>query len=68
MKSNNSILFLVFDIDCYCSDIYKIILEESHSSTLENLLTAFKRVNLPKVDDFIKILHKKLKLNLGIEM
>ncbi len=62
-------LFFIYDID-YSSNHnnYQLVLEEIKSSTIENLMKAFQGAELPKIDDFMKVLHKKLRLNLGIRI
>jgi len=62
-------LFFIYDID-YSSNPnnYQLILEGIRSSTIENLMKAFQSTSLPKIDDFIKVLHQKLRLNLGIKI
>ena len=71
MKYNeeDAILFFIYDID-YSSNPnnYQLTLEEVKSSTIENLIKAFQGVDLPEIDDFMKVLHKKLRLNLGIKI
>lgn len=62
-------VFFVYDIKHSSNpDKYQLTLEEAKSSTLENLMKAFKSSELPKVDDFIKVLHQKLRLNLGTKI
>lgn len=67
-NKENANIFLVCDMDYSCADRFKIIVEDTYSSTIDNLMKAFKGSELPKVDDFIKVLHNKLKLNLGIKI
>jgi len=71
MKLNKSDanLFFIYDIDCYSNpDNYQLTIEDIKSSTIEDLMKAFRGADLPKIDDFIKVLHKKLRLNLGIKI
>ncbi|MBD3184685.1 hypothetical protein GF312_20560 [Candidatus Poribacteria bacterium] len=65
---DSSNYFLVFNIDISCPDKYEIVLQESHSSTINNLLKAFQNIDIPKVNNFIRKLHTKLRLNLGVEI
>jgi hypothetical protein len=68
-NENDANIFHIYDIDhCSNSNKYQLKLENISSSTIENLMKAFQSVNLPKVSDFIKVLHKKIQLNLGIKM
>jgi len=62
-------LFFIYDID-YGSNPnnYQLVLEEIKSSTKENLMRAFQGADLPKIDHFMEVLHKKLRLNLGIKI
>jgi hypothetical protein len=62
-------IFFIYDID-YQTDPNRYILsiEKTKSSTTENLMKAFRSSELPQLDDFVKVLHKKLKLNLGIKV
>jgi len=60
--------FLICNIDCSFPEQYHIISENIYSSNIENLIRAFKRSKLPKLDDFINVLSRKLKLNLGISI
>jgi hypothetical protein len=71
MKPNkgDANLFFTYDIDCRSNPHnYQLTLEEIKSSTIENLMKAFQTADLPKIDDFIKVLHQKLRLNLGIKI
>jgi hypothetical protein len=61
-------IFFVYDIDYSSSEFYKLFRVSMQSSTIENLMEAFRNVELPKIDDFIKILYKKLKLDLGVSL
>jgi len=69
LNKGDANLFFIYDID-YSSNPnnYQLILEEIKSSTIENLMKAFQTADLPKIDDFIKVLHQKLQLNLGIKI
>ena len=68
-NKNDANIFFIYDIDCSSnSNKYQLVLEEVRSSTIENLMKAFQGADLPKVDDFMKVLHKKLRLNLGIKI
>ena len=68
-NKNDSNIFHIYDINHYSnSNKYQLELENISSSTIENLMKAFQLVSLPKVSDFIKVLHKKIQLNLGIKM
>jgi hypothetical protein len=69
LNKKNANLFFIYDIDYYSNpDKYQLVLEDIKSSTIENLMRAFRGANLPKIDDFIKVLHQKLRLNLGIKI
>jgi len=68
LNKKDANLFFIFDIDYSNSDEYEIYLYSMSSSTIGNLMMAFRNSELPKIDDFIKMLHKKLKLNLGVEI
>jgi hypothetical protein len=61
-------IFFVYDIDYSSSELYKLYKVGMQSSTIENLMEAFRNAELPKIDDFIKVLYKKLKLNLGVSL
>jgi hypothetical protein len=62
-------VFFIYDIDYQTGlNRYLLSIEKTRSSTIENLMKAFRSSELPKLDDFVKILHKKLKLNLGIKV
>lgn len=62
-------IFFIYDIDYQTyPNRYTLSIEKIKSSTIENLMKAFRGSELPQLDDFIKILHKKLKLNLGIKV
>ena len=61
-------IFLICNIDYICSEKYNIVFDSIYSSTIENLMKAFKSSELPKVDDFIGILHRKMKLKLGVSI
>jgi len=69
LNKRDANLFFIYDID-YSSNShnYQLILEEIESSTIENLMKAFQTADLPQIDDFIKVLHQKLQLNLGIKI
>jgi len=69
LNKGDANLFFIYDID-YSSNPnnYQLILEEIKSSTIENLMKAFQTADLPTIDDFIKVLHQKLQLNLGIKI
>ena len=71
MKLNKSDanLFFIYDIDYHSDpDNYQLTVEDIKSSTIENLMKAFRGGDLPQIDDFIKVLHNKLRLNLGIKI
>jgi len=68
LNKKDANLFFIFDIDYSNSDEYEIYLDSMSSSTIGNLMMAFRNSELPKIGDFIKMLHKKLKLNLGVEI
>lgn len=69
LDKGNANLFFIYDID-YSSNPnnYQLILEEIKSSTIENLMKAFRGADSPKIDDFIKVLYQKLRLSLGIKI
>lgn len=68
-NKNDANLFFIYDIDYHSNpDKYQLTVENIRSSTIENLMKAFQGADLPKIDDFIKVLHKKLRLNLGIRI
>jgi len=69
LKKDDANLFLIYDIDQRSKpNQYQLIIKDIKSSTVENLMKAFRRATLPKIDDFIKILHQKLRLKLGIRI
>jgi len=69
LNKNNANLFFIYDIDYHSNpDKYQLTVEDIKSSTIENLMKAFRGTDLPQIDDFIKVLHKKLRLNLGIRI
>lgn len=69
LNKNYANLFFIYDIDCHSNpNKYKLTVEDIKSSTIENLMKAFRGADLPKIDDFIKVLHQKLRLNLGIKI
>ncbi|ATZ60928.2 MAG: NotI family restriction endonuclease [Methanosarcinales archaeon Met12] len=71
MKLNKSDanLFFIYDIDYHPNpDKYQLTVEDIKSSTIEDLMKAFRGADLPKIDDFMKVLHQKLRLNLGIKI
>lgn len=61
-------LFFIYNIDYSKSNYYQLLRVGFQSSTIENLMKAFRNTELPKIDDFINVLHKKLKLNLGVSL
>jgi len=62
-------LFFIYDNGCNSNpNHYQLVFEEIKSSTIENLMKAFQGTDLPKIDDFVRVLHKKLRLNLGIKI
>jgi len=67
-NNENANIFLVCDIDYSCAERFEIVSKGAYSSTTENLMKAFKSSELPKIDDFLKILHEKLRLSLGIKI
>jgi hypothetical protein len=69
LDNNDANLFFIYDIDYHSNpDKYQLSIEDIKSSTLENLMKAFRGVDLPKIDDFIRILNQKLQLKLGIKI
>jgi len=69
LNKNDANLFFIYDLDHHSNpDKYQLTVENIRSSTIENLMKAFRGADLPKIDDFIKVLHKKLRLNLGIRI
>jgi len=69
LNKNDANLFFIYDLDHHSNpDKYQLTVENIKSSTIENLMKAFRGADLPKIDDFIKVLHKKLRLNLGIRI
>jgi len=69
LNKNNANLFFIYDIDYHSNpDKYQLTVEDIKSSTIENLMKAFRGTDLPKIDDFMKVLHQKLRLNLGIKI
>jgi len=69
LKKDDANLFLIYDIDQSSNpNQYQLIIKDIKSSTIENLMKAFRRATLPKIDDFIKILYQKLRLKLGIRI
>lgn len=69
LNNEDANLFFIYDID-YSSDhnYYQLISQEIKSSTVENLMKAFRAKSLPQIDDFIKVLYQKLRLNLGTKI
>ncbi|MDI6734743.1 MAG: NotI family restriction endonuclease [bacterium] len=69
LNKNDANLFFIYDIGHHSNpDKYQLTVENIRSSMIENLMKAFRGTDLPQIDDFIKILHKKLRLNLGIRI
>lgn len=68
LDKENANLFFIYDIDYGSNKQYQLVLQEIKSSTVENLMKAFRAKSLPKLDDFVKVLHQKLRLNLGIKI
>ena len=69
LNKNDTNLFFIYDIDYHSNpNRYQLKVEEIKSSTIENLMKAFRGADLPEIDDFIKVLHKKLRLNLGVKI
>lgn len=69
LNKKDAILFFIYDID-YSSNPkrYQLILQEIKSSKVENLLKAFQSKSLPKIDDFVRVLYQKLRLNLATKI
>jgi len=62
-------IFFVCNLDYSSEDEYKIVIERTQSSTIENLIKAFQGASLaPNVDEFIEVLHSKLVLKLGMKI
>jgi len=69
LNKNDANLFFIYDLDNHSNpDKYQLTVEDIKSSTIENLMRAFRGADLPQIDDFIKVLHQKLRLNLGIKI
>ena len=64
-ESRNSTLYFVYDL-VRLGDNYKLQNVYKKSSTIDNLLKAFTEQPAPNVNEFINILERKIRLDLGI--
>ncbi len=64
-ESRNSTLYFVYDL-VRLGDNYKLQNVYKKSSTIDNLLKAFTEQPAPNVNEFISILERKIRLDLGI--
>jgi len=64
-NTNHSTQYHIYDL-VKNNDVYNLKLTDKKSTTIANLLKAFTHQPTPSLDDFIKLLHEKIKLKLGL--